>query len=372
MSWTMRSALLSAAVLTCTGCPGAGTGTVDTGGSAGTQTCPTSLEASSSLCGMAATAEASDGIAGAQAVVAGRDVVILGDSRSSGATDEQALRVTVGDDGVPGAFSTIKPPGAVRTGTTWAASENAIYGFGGLSPTGGGENADRAAFIARRDDAGDFGEFAGAPPLPSPRTRMAAAFAGNRVYLVGGGATRQSSSNDTTILSAELAENGSVSSYRTFANALPAPTGGGSAAVVKGHLFVFQPLGGTKEQCLRETILVSKLTEDGTPGPFAPATAALPTSPTSAVMVASNDRLIIVGGTAPFGDGAKGPVLSATVADDGTLSGFTRIATLPDQRFNHVAAVVGDRLFAWGGITESSALTDGYTATLTATGATCP
>lgn len=388
MSRTGRSAgrwmgggLLAAALLACDGCTGPSSDQTSTGTDVATDDvvdngaldCPSAVPAATGACALASTTALPSPLAGVQAVASRDQLVLLGDTTSPGSFATQGYVSTIDAEGVPGAYGLFAPPPGVRVGVQYAASETAIYAVGGEKPESDGA-ADVAVQVARRGDDGAFAAFRSTVPLPAARLRPAVA-AGPRALYVVGGVDRRGGAPTVDVQVGFLAESGLISAWRP-GTPLPLARANPSAVVVKGHLFVYGERAGTEAQCRRDLLLSAPLGMDGTVGEFHVAEAGLPVVPVGARLVAADDRLLLVGGTADFGDRAGdksvGSVLEARVADDGALSPFRRVATLPDRRLDHAAAVVSGRLFVMGGLTDIDPLTDAWRGTITDAVVVCP
>ena len=377
----MGSGLLAAALLACDGCSGAspdqsatGTDVATDNPADGTATdCPAAVPAATGACALAATQALPSPLAEVQALASRDQLILLGDPTSTGEFATQGYLSQVDAEGVPGDYRPLTPPPGVRVGVRYAAGETAIYAVGGEKPESGGV-ADTAVQVARRGDDGAFGVFRSTLALPAARLRPAVVVGPRAIYVVGGTEARGGAPT-VDVQVGFLAESGVVTAWRP-GTPLPLARANPSAVVVKGHLFVYGERAGTEAQCRRDMLLAAPLGLDGTVGEFRVAEAGLPVVPVGAQLVAGEDRLLLVGGTADFGDRVDGQsvgsVLEARVADDGTLSNFRRVATLPDRRLNHAASVVSGRLFVLGGMTDIDPLSDAWRGTLTDAGIVCP
>lgn len=201
----------------------------------------------------------------------------------------------------------------------------------------GGRDASFLAstLVGRLQPDGSIASWTAGPDLPEARFHGAGVAVGRRVYVSGGlhGISTASVAAQPDVWSAELADDGSLGSWRTEVS-LPEPTSHHAVLAHDGSLYVVGGLGGnpfTGEDEPRLGVYRASVGADGVLAPWERLVAELarPASTHSALIVGA--RLYLFGGVS--GSANTDAIQRARLAEDGTLEPFEVWSTsLPAAR----------------------------------------
>lgn len=188
--------------------------------------------------------------------------------------------------------------------------------------------------------------------LPTQLQMHGSAVVGDRLYVIGGDRQKWGWSDD--VHSAEISPAGKLSSWRTEAE-LPERRAylGNGVEVVNRCIYLVNgciaPAHDTPEEKLQrgKHLLWTRVDEAGriTQWKKAP----LPVGDISFGATCSNDKyLVLTGGT--FEDDYTDRVFLSKLETNGEPQAWQQAAVLPGKRWFHSAALIGDRLFVWGGL----------------------
>ncbi len=165
---------------------------------------------------------------------------------------------------------------------------------------------------------------------------------GNAYLYVIGGRNEQRAANTTGVQRAPIREDGSLGA---FAELTPMPTARAAfgLAVSETHLFI---VGGTARTGVPQT-LSTALLDDGTLGPWNESPA-LPATRVHITAVITKGFVYAVGGfdaPAHFAEVYRG-----RIRDDGTVSAWDTVTSLPSGRSHNSTVVVRDAIYVVGGL----------------------
>lgn len=308
------------------------------------------------------------------ATVEGDQLVVVGGD--DGALSADVLTAAFLADGGLGAFVRAGALPSARSGVAVSSRVGHLLVAGGETASGPSLEVLTAPL-----GPGTVGPWSSNPPLPSPRVRASAAVHGGQVVLVGGAgsdvvAARWHSDGRVTafsplgtvpelrpglaaavagdelfvaggdvarpVVSARLAP---VASAGTFVAgpSLPAPRRAARLVSTATHVYL---LGGSSPSADFADVLVAARQPDDTLGPWVPTTP-LPQGRYLHVALVAGRRLYVLGGTTGMGPTAD--ALTAPLLDDGGVGDWTPTTPLPDAGNEAAGAVVGDSLFVMGG-----------------------
>jgi hypothetical protein len=186
--------------------------------------------------------------------------------------------------------------------------------------------------------------------LPWARRDHTAVVANGFVYAIGG---NWSGGNGTTTINyAKLNSDGTIGTWATSTNSLPAARGSHGSVVVNGYVYV---IGGNDNLgSAVSTVYYAKLNADGTLGAWQTANA-LPAARHSLSAAANNGYIYASGGNEGFG--SESAVYYARVNNDGSLSAWASTNSLPDGRSNHTSVTVNGYIYTFGGLDGGSQVT---------------
>lgn len=304
-----------------------------------------------------------------RAAVIGRDIHVIG-GRQGVSSSGYALveKTTVNADGSLGSFVTPSASLSVgRFGFQSAVIDKSLFVIGGY-------NASELSSVERAsvNSSGNLGTFGAAPggPLASGRTGSCAAIVGNRLYVIGG--ERDGVGYMDTIDQAAIGPDGTLGPFSLVAGrTLAAPRAGFSCAVIKNYLYV---VGGTNGSGPRATVERALINGDGTLDTFG-AGGTLTTGRQTPGVAVIGDYLYVIGGYTTSGTYTTSVERSFIDASGNLTGGFSNVAgvTLNTGRFSHATAVVGSYIYVLGGgvpgtigtIERASVNASGITTTLT-------
>lgn len=183
------------------------------------------------------------------------------------------------------------------------------------------------------------------------------AIVGNRFYVFGGEVHQSGWSNDCH--SAEISDGAQLQQWRREAS-LPARRAylTNCVEVINGCIYTISALeaaeANTAESRLNRSadVLWTRIGQNGAvtrwnSSPF-------PGPPVSiGATCSTSSHLFFTGGTSK--QAALAEVRVADIDSDGTPRNWRQVALMPDTRWYHSAAILGDRLYIWGGLPDRKA-----------------
>ena len=201
--------------------------------------------------------------------------------------------------------------------------------------------------------------------LPAPVSGASSVFYNGHVYIMGG--NNYSTNVDTflnTVYSAPLNANGSVGTWTTEANALPAPSLDATAVAYNGYVYVMGGFDGTSDV---NTVYSAPLNANGSVGTWTTEANALPVYPEGATAITYNGYIYIMGGN--YSAGVHSTVYSAPLNANGSVGTWTTEANaLPTGLWNASAVVSSGHVYVMGGNNGTNAVSTVYSAPLNANG----
>ena len=189
--------------------------------------------------------------------------------------------------------------------------------------------------------------------LPATKTHAVPALTKNRLYLIGGRDINGDPSRD--IFTAPVNPDGTIGSWSIIADALPSGITDGSVAITKNYIYY---LGGYTTTAV-SSIFYANISPDGIIGTWAVHANSLDRAVSRAGVVVTSSHITLVGGLLSTGL-ANSLSQHCSINGDGTigawsLSGYS-FAT--GQQIGASLVVYNSRVFAFGGSTDTSSLTD--------------
>lgn len=280
--------------------------------------------------------------------VVGNYLYVLGGVAGSNSLNS-VERAPVGVDGLLGSFATVSSVTLTfaRYGHTTAVIGNYLYVLGGVG-SGSLDNLERAP-LATNGLPGPFTTISSS--LMAARFSHTMVVVGNYLYVLGG---RTTASVLGSIERATVNSDSSLGSFTTVPT-VTLSRSGHKAAVVGNKLYV---LGGIGDDFrLTNSVECATINADGSLGPFAIVPGvALVTARVGASVATLGGYLYMIGGAAP--SGRLNDVERATINADGSLGPFATVpgVTLTIGRQDHTSVVVGNYLYIFGGVVDSSGI----------------
>lgn len=194
-------------------------------------------------------------------------------------------------------------------------------------------------------------------PLPAPWQMHGAAVVGQRLYVMGG--IRNVGGWTTAVVSAPILAGGTLGSWR---EERPLPENRSyisqSVEVVNDRIYIIggatAPTTNTLEENLQRAndVLWTRVQSDGTLGEWQ-RSQPFTMTPTSCIATSSNDKhLFVLGGRTQ--EGISDKVFVCDLGQDGSPQHWRATSPLPTPLWFHGAAILEDRLYVWGGLTQPS------------------
>jgi Kelch motif protein len=283
--------------------------------------------------------------------VAGGYLYVLGGAAPNPLASVERARINA--DGSLGAFSTVSGVAMVtaRGGHTSVVVGNSLYVLGGSAGSGGILNSVERATINADGSLSPFSIVSGVT-LATARYLHTSIIVGNLLYVIGG--TGASGAALASIERATINPDGSLGSFTTVSGTnLFSARYGHSSVVVGNSLYV---VGGTGNGVL-DSVERAAIGGDGSLGRFAAVSGVtLKTARYQHVSAVLGTALYVAGGSGT--GGILNSVERAAINPDGSLGGFVMVSdiTQATARYGQASVVVGNYLYALGGLTNA-----GYT-----------
>jgi hypothetical protein len=230
----------------------------------------------------------------------------------------------------------------------------------------GGSNsgAQSTVYYSKLNVDGSPGAWAATTSLSNPtsssRYRGTAVVAGGYVYMLGG--INEFGGTVSTVLYAKLNADGTVGTWQTATNGLPATLSDMAAVAYNGYVYVF---GGASSSA----VYYARIGADGAPGSWTTSGNSLPATRAEPAAVVANGYAYVMGGNNITN---QTTVYYAKLNADGTVGSWTDDSShpLPAARDYGAAAVGNGYIYFMGGNNAGSPHTEVYYAKPGATGAT--
>ncbi|OVE79123.1 hypothetical protein BVY00_01280 [bacterium G20] len=227
---------------------------------------------------------------------------------------------------------------AVRYGHTSVVANGYVYGIGGTN----GSATQSTVYYAKLNGDGSTGTWStNTNALPAARSYPSSVTANGYVYVLGGsdGSTAQS-----TVYYAKLNSDGSIGSWTTNSNSLPAIRQEASAVTANGYVYM---LGGSDGTTAQSTVYYAKLNSDGSTGTWTTNANALTAGRFDASSVVANGYVYFIGGN---NVSAQSTVYYAKLNSDGSTGTWTTNANaLPATTAQHTSVVANGYVYVVGG-----------------------
>jgi hypothetical protein len=221
-----------------------------------------------------------------------------------------------------------------------------------------GQKAVADTYTAKTSGVGNFDKWAKGPPLPQPRSDAAVAFAGGKIYAVGGFGEDGKPTSTAFVLSPD-AQAGALGDWKASDDpavkldlALPEPRAGAVLVVAADGLLL---VGGTNGSAPVDTVLKTTFDKKtGAPGKWEAQSGKLYTAVTDASASMLGDYLWVYGGTTADGSATK----TVQRGEFGTGAGAGKLirvgvkaggTELPAARTNIAGFAANGALYAIGG-----------------------
>ena len=293
-----------------------------------------------------------DNLSSSQAIVTKNRVYLLGGNVSNGVSTNIVYTASINSDGTLGSWVTgTSLPISLHAGQT-IVTKNRVYLLGGYSTTNGGVQS--AVYTAPINTDGTLGAWTtDISLLPGPLLSSQAIVTKNRVYLLGGSVTSNTSTN--TVYTAPINADGTLGSWTTSVP-LPSPVCLSQAIVTKNRVYL---LGGHDGTSAISTIYTAPINTDGTLGAWT-TDISLPNAVHGHQAIVTKNRVYLLGGN--NGTSTISTVYTAPINTDGTLGTWAVGSSLPSGISNFQAIVTKNRVYLLGGWNGSAPVSTVYTA----------
>jgi len=198
-----------------------------------------------------------------------------------------------------------------------------------------------SVYYAKVNPDGSVGSWqTNANTLPAPRYMATAVTVNGYVYLLGG--SGGGGSRVSTVYYAKLNADGSTGAWQTAANALPDSFFGSSSVVANGYIYEIGGFNGS----YTSAVYYAKVNADGSVGVWQTANA-LPATRERSATVTANGYVYAIGG---YSSGNQSTVYYATLNPDGSIGAWqTAGNALPGARGEATAFVASGYVYIIGG-----------------------
>jgi len=232
----------------------------------------------------------------------------------------------------------------VRANHSSVVANGYVYVIGGFDNT---FNPVSTVYYAKLNADGSVGTWnTAANALPAVRDFHSSVVANGYVYVIGG---QNTTTTVSTVYYAKLNADGSVGTWNTAANALPNPRDSQTSVVANGYVYVIGGFDSTSGTNPVSTVYYAKLNADGSVGTWNTAANTLPAARFSATSVAANGYVYVMGGD-DSGFNPHTEVYYAKLNADGSVGTWNTAANaLPAARDNHSSVVSNGYVYVLGG-----------------------
>ncbi|MBU4122855.1 hypothetical protein KJ959_04155 [bacterium] len=242
------------------------------------------------------------------------------------------------------------------------SSHSSVVNNGYLYITGGSNSSD-TVYYAKINPDGSLGSFATSPnKIPVSLYAHSSVVCNGYLYITGG--WNVSSAQQNTVYYAKINSDGSIGSFTTSPNKIPASLYAHSSVVNNGYLYI---TGGSSRRGQQNTVYYAKINSDGSIGSFTTSTNNIPTNLTLHSSVVNNGYLYITGGNT--GSSNQNTLYYAKINSDGSIESFTTSTNkIPASLYGHVSVVYNGYLYITGGSVATGTLNTVYYAKINSDG----
>jgi len=240
------------------------------------------------------------------------------------------------------------PSGRLMTGSFIA--NGYIYEIGGSSDNG--STAVSTVYYAKINADGSTGAWStNANPLPATRDWIKPVTGNGYVYVAGG--SSGGSSAQSTVYYAKLNSDGSIGTWSTSANALPAAREKQTSVLNNGYIYVMGGDNGTSNQ---NTVYYAKINADGSTGAWSTNANNLPSVEAEATSMTANGYVYVTAGL-----NSLASVWYAKLNSDGSTGTWTTNAnSLPQTIQDATSATLNGYMYVMGGFNAGNQSTVYY------------
>lgn len=261
----------------------------------------------------------------------------------------------VNADGSIGTWATTSAMAGARQEFGFTVANGYVYALGGNSASYLSPSLTNTVQFARIKADGTLDTWQTTTNLPGTRRLTSAASANGYVYVVGG------TGGQTAVYYGKVNVDGTISSWTTSANSLPAGREAAGVAAVNGYLYV---VGGADSGATAQTsVYYSKLDPtNGSNAAFSTETDTLPAARADAELVVMNGSLYVLGGQA---GSAVNTTYYAAINNNGSINAWTtNTAPITAGRYGHMSVAVNGYAYVMGGINGGAGQSTVYYASI--------
>jgi N-acetylneuraminic acid mutarotase len=239
----------------------------------------------------------------------------------------------------------------VGDATNFKNSSNSTAAFQVLSSTGASlvsVDSTNSNVTLLGNNSGQVGAWSTASnALPANRYQASSIVANGYVYVMGG-YTRVSFTPTATTYYAKLNSDGSVGSWTSASNAMPGSRELATSVTANGYVYV---IGGDDSTGPMSSVYYAKLNSDGSVGSWSTAANALPAAREQATSVVANGYVYVMGG---FNSTAQTTDYYAKLNSDGSVGSWSTTTALSGARLEASTVVANGYVYVIGGDTSPS------------------
>jgi N-acetylneuraminic acid mutarotase len=266
---------------------------------------------------------------------------------SSGSYVSSVERAAINPDGALGGLSTLASVSLATARTSVASTVigNYLYVMGGANVGGYLTSVERAPINAD----GTLGTFTAVGTMTTPRSGLASAVIGNYLYILGG----YNGVGLTSVERAPINSDGTLGAF-TAVGTMTTPRQSHSCVVIDSYLYV---LGGGNNSTSLNSVERAPINADGTLGAFT-AVGTMTSVRSGLASVVIGNYLYALGGWDLDMEYGVSSVERALINSNGTIGAFAAVAgvSLNPSRDGFSIAVIGNNLYAVGGMSENDYL----------------
>jgi N-acetylneuraminic acid mutarotase len=254
---------------------------------------------------------------GAAAVVANGYIYVMGGfDPITGFSVSTIYYAQLNSDGSVGSWSTASNPMTKALSYETASVVNGeLYVMGGQTSSSSGVNLSSSVYYAPLNTDGSVGSWTTSNNSLPQNSRLASAVTANGYLYYMGGDHLVDPVNGfvtlSTVYYAPVNVDGSVGTWSTSSNSLPAALYGAASVVVGGNVY---ELGGISNYLFQSTDYYASLNTDGSVGTWSTSSNPLPAARANVGAVTVNGYIYVVGGSGGRDEGAKTTFYATTPA----------------------------------------------------------